>query len=283
MRTEPPIGKFPTEVFGQVYSNISEDGHKTIENQHCPYICTECKKPRKSEPTIKVGVCSLGYKGGFINKHIPVIVCPHRLSTSEVFHTLNKEFFLNWKNVNYTKEVGMGVGGNVDFVAYEKNGIKITDFSCIEFQAAGTTGTPWPAIQDLKIHKKYRKKSYNYGINWANEFVKTMMQQVYKKGKIATLWKKNIIFIVQDVAIDYIRSSCDSSGLRDYDPNSYIHFCTFSMHWENNCWKLIFKEKISSDIQGINKILSGAHEDDYISIDAFIDNINKKSAKDNKS
>jgi len=31
-----------------------------------------------------------------------------------------------------------------------------------------------------------------------------MMQQAYKKGKIIDHWKRKIIFVVQDIAIDYL-------------------------------------------------------------------------------
>lgn len=32
------------------------------EQQFCPFIGRQCNKPRKSEPEVKVGICSLGYK-----------------------------------------------------------------------------------------------------------------------------------------------------------------------------------------------------------------------------
>ena len=279
-KIEPKIGKFPTEVFGQVYCDGSGEARKKIHAQYCPFLDSECKKPRKSEPHIKVGTCSVGYKGSFTDKYIPVIICPHRLDTPEVFQTIQEQFFSDWKNTAYAKEVGMGVGGSVDFVAYQTTKEKITDFVCIEFQAGGTTGTPWQAVQELKQYGHYKQDSYDYGINWANEFVKTMMQQVYKKGKLATFWKKSIIFVVQDIAIDYIRGACDTSGLKEYNKESYIHFCTFSMKWEKDRWMLIFKEKISSDIDGINKILSGAHQDEYFSVEDFISNIESKLLRD---
>ena len=57
---------------------------------------------------------------------------------------------------------------------------------------------------EFKKDRAFKNDSYNYGINWANEFMKTMMQQVYKKGKIIHSWGRKIIFVVQDLAIDYL-------------------------------------------------------------------------------
>lgn len=82
-------------------------------------------------------------------------------------------------------EVTMGVSGNVDYVALKinENGTNADDFLCIEFQANGTTGSPYPYVRDLLQNGRYTG-SYTYGLNWANEFMKTMMQQVYKKGQV---------------------------------------------------------------------------------------------------
>lgn len=145
---------------------------------------------------------------------------------------------------------------------------------------AGTTGSPYPAILDLKKSGKYSKQAYNYGINWANEFAKTMMQQAYKKGKIINHWKRKMVFVVQDVAIDYIKSSTDTSRL--YPPKSElpIDFCTFSLRWNNNKWELNFDKIFSTDLEGINLILGGAEVDTYLTEKEFILNIIKKGIHD---
>lgn len=55
------LGKYPTEVFGHVYSDTGVDATNDRKCQHCPYLGRECTKPRKSEPHIKVGICTVGY------------------------------------------------------------------------------------------------------------------------------------------------------------------------------------------------------------------------------
>lgn len=45
-----------------------------MQQQYCKYMRGTCVKPRKSEPDIKVGICSVGYKGEFLSDYTPVIL-----------------------------------------------------------------------------------------------------------------------------------------------------------------------------------------------------------------
>ena len=63
---------------------------------------------------------------------------------------------------------------------------------CSCHRTAGTTGTPYPYVKELLEYGHYTGRNYTYGINWANEFAKTMMQQAYKKGKIVEYWNRKI-------------------------------------------------------------------------------------------
>ncbi|MDR2064805.1 MAG: hypothetical protein LBP85_03745 [Prevotellaceae bacterium] len=278
---EPVINKFPTEVFGCPYTGQSAKLQSAIGQQYCKFIKGTCIKPRKSEPYIKVGICSLGYKGGFVNRHIPVIVCPQRFKEDLMFETIREKYLSRWNNIEWISEVNIGVGGSVDYVAITKNRKgEIVDFLCVEIQAGGTTGSPYPAVLDLKNHGKYQKENYNYGINWANEFSKTMMQQAYKKGRIINHWNRKIVFVVQDVAIDYIKSVADASRLYPSRPEMTVDFCTFGLQWNVYQWHLQFKDIFSTDLEGINLILGGAEVDDYPTEAEFIQNIIKKGITD---
>ncbi|MDR1022728.1 MAG: hypothetical protein LBL94_05595 [Prevotellaceae bacterium] len=278
---EPVINKFPTEVFGCPYTGQPEKLQAAIQQQYCKFIKATCIKPRKSEPHIKVGICSLGYKGGFVDTHLPVIICPQRFKEDVMFETIREKYLSHWKNIEWISEVNIGVGGSVDYVAITKNRKgKIVDFLCIEIQAGGTTGSPYPAVVDLKHNGKYTKDAYNYGINWANEFSKTMMQQAYKKGKIINQWKRKVVFVVQDVAIDYLKAAADTSRLYSSKRNLPIDFCTFSLKWNKNQWHLAFADIFSTDIEGINLMLGGAEVDAYPTEAEFILNIIKKGIQD---
>jgi hypothetical protein len=278
---EPEFTRHPTEIFGYPFINKSATAQATREKQFCPFLDDECKKPRKSQPEVKIGVCTVGYKGNFLKKITPVIVCPHRFRESIVYDTIKELYFGDLPDgyqIKWASEVSCGVAGSIDFVAAKMKEGEIKDFLCVEFQAAGTTGTPWPAVIDFKQTGGFKQKTYKYGINWANEFVKTMMQQVYKKGMVVEHWGKKIVFVIQDVGLDYIQSATDAQDLHDARDNDTIHFCTFRTVWNqsSSAWQLEFDKRMSTDIEGIRKILGGAHADRFPTISEFEDNINKR-------
>jgi hypothetical protein len=278
---EPIIKKYPTEIFCHPFTDKTDQAKTALEQQYCSFLKGTCTKPRKSEPHIKVGVCSLGYKGSFTDDFLPVIICPQRFREDIVFETIRSKYLSHWTNIEWVSEVTIGVGGNVDYVAVTKNDQdEIVDFLCVEFQAGGTTGTPWQAVLDYKEHGKFLSDSYPYGINWANEFMKTMMQQVYKKGKIIEHWHHKIIFVVQDIAIDYLKHAVDANDLRPQDDTDPIHFCTFKMKWNDTKWELDFHEIVSTDLEGINRILGGSHSDNYPSVEDFKKSILNKGKRD---
>jgi len=284
--TKPEVKNFPTEYFGYPYTLSQQKKVKdAIANQYCHYLAGTCFKFRKSQPEVKIGVCSLGYTCNFLPDPEPVIMCPFRFREKEVFSKIERECYPDSPgNIEFkwVPEVSMGVGGSVDYVLckFKKDGdLKtLVDFKCIEFQSAGTTGTPWDALVDLKKYGKYRKEKYKFGVNWANEFSKTMMQQAYKKGLIVESWNKDIIFAVQDVCLKYLTKHCDTSGLTDYNKTYPIHFFSFKMVWSDtlNRWTLVFDKKISSKTEGIRRILSGSSTEFYPTMEQFKKNIVRK-------
>lgn len=280
---KPVVKKFPTEMFGCPYVGQENALKLALQQQYCKYIHGTCVKPRKSEPDVKVGICSVGYKGEFLKEFTPVILCPQRLKEDTLFETIREKYLGSWKNVEWIPEVNIGVGGSVDYVAVTRDHKgQILDFLCVELQAAGTTGSPYQAILDYKKHERFLQDSYRYGINWANEFSKTMMQQAYKKGKIVEHWHRKIVFAVQDVAMDFIRSSSNTSRLTKSDASLPVDFCTFKLVWSgtHSAWKMHFDDIVSTDIEGINLILGGADVDLYPTEEDFILNIVKKGISD---
>lgn len=275
------ISKKPIEVFGHDCSCISNDLKSAIQQQYCKFIRATCVKPRKSQPEIKVGICTVGATVNRSEEVKPVIICPQRFKEDTMFETIRTKYLSHWSNVKWVQEVSIGVGGNVDYVAVEldKNE-KIKDFLCVEIQAGGTTGTPYPYVEELRQKSCFSGKDYTYGINWANEFSKTMMQQAYKKGKIIDHWKRKIVFVVQDVAMEYLSHAADCSSLKEFNPNSPVDFCSFSLEWKNDGWALQFKDIKSTDIEGINRILGGAVVDDYPTEEDFKQNILRKGIAD---
>lgn len=278
------IKKRPTEIFGyDCDANVNSKAFNlAIKQQYCRYIKATCVKPRKSEPTVKVGICSLGATVVNDKTMKPIIICPQRFKEDSVFESVRQKYLSKWKNVKWIPEVNIGVGGSVDYVAVEvgKKG-EIKDFLCVELQAAGTTGSPYPAVQEIINSGNFKSDTYNYGINWANEFTKTMMQQAYKKGKILESWHRKIVFVVQDVAIDYLKATSDCSLLTKSNKKLPVDFCTFKMIWDNKtAWNLTFDKIYSTSIAGINLMLGGASVNEYLTEEEFIQNIIKKGIAD---
>jgi hypothetical protein len=279
----PVLSKRPTEIFGCPYIDNTAGLQSEIQQQYCPFIKGTCVKPRKSEPHIKVGICTIGYKGEFLTDYEPVIICPQRFKENVMFDAIRKKYLSHWTNIEWIPEVNIGVGGSVDYVAITRDKKNtITDFFCLELQAAGTTGSPYPAITDIRETGKFRRDSYNFGINWAHEFSKTMMQQAYKKGKIVNHWGRKIVFVLQDCGLKYIKTACDTSRLQPFDEKMPIDFCTFSLVWDaaQGSWKLRFAGIESTDIEGINLMLGGATVEEYLTEEEFILNIIKKGVAD---
>ena len=277
------LTKRPTELFGyDCDEHIDSSAFKlALKQQYCKYIKNTCVKPRKSEPSVKVGICSIG--ATLCTKQVrPVIICPQRFKEDSMFESIRQIYLSGWQNVKWIPEVNIGVGGSIDYVAVEvdkKDNVK--DFLCVELQAAGTTGSPYPAVKEIKTSGYFESTSYNYGINWANEFSKTMMQQAYKKGKILESWGRKIVFVVQDIAIEYLKSATDCSLLTEKNTELPVDFCTFKMIW-TPCknWNLASDKIYSTSIEGVNLMLGGASINDYLTENEFIENIIKKGIAD---
>lgn len=280
---EPVIGKYPIEIFGYSYLDTSQRAVEARKNQYCPFLNNECKKPRKSEPDTKVGICTVGYKGRFMYTPQPVIICPYRFELDVIFELVERKQFgpLGGDVVKWTSEVSLGTMGSVDFVGARlrktSSGLRIDDFVCLEIQAAGTTGTPWPAVRELTQSGQFSKDSYSFGINWANEFAKTMMQQAYKKGMIIEAWERKLVFAIQDVGLNYLQAVYNTSGLHPARKEDSIYFYTFKMSWEeeSSSWVIEPATAWGTDTEGVRKILSGASDDDLPTRKEFVKRIYK--------
>jgi hypothetical protein len=278
---EPILKKFPSEIFGFPYTDLSETAQTIRQQQICPFLNSTCKKPRKSEPHIKVGICSVGYKvtGDF---H-PIIICPHRFDMRLIYEVV-QQYYLPYTSgyTDWVSEMSLGATtGSVDHVAVHLSSDEpthIDDFVCVEIQAAGTTGTPWQAFLEHKQNGKFESESYNYGINWANEFAKTMMQQAYKKGLLLESWNKKLVFFVQDVAMQYLQSAYDARGLQSAQESDSIHFCTVSMVWndEQSRWEQRLNTRLSTNTEGIRRLLGGIDVDSHPTLEQFTQRLWKK-------
>ena len=222
-----------------------------------------------------------------MSESIPVVICPHRIEINSVFEDIKNTIFPDNADgdlFQWLSEVDLAGIGSIDYVLVRTdNKKKIKDFCCIELQTNGTTGTPWEAVEDIRKHGKYKKMSYKYGLNLANQYQKTMMQQVFKKGRIIEKWQKHLIFVLQDIGIRYLEKSdaSDTSGLKHnatchIDPTRYIHLEQFSMWWSENMWIPKITDVYSTDMKGVERLLGGQSEKPVIPLEKFIELIHTK-------
>lgn len=271
---EPKIDSYPIEIFGTLFNSKQKKDIQYRDNQYCPYLKRECTKPRKSEPHIKVGICSIGYQG-FLKRCEASIICPHRFMEKKLFEEIKSHFHPEWEDYRIAPEVSLGVAGSVDYVMFNES--NKLDYLCVELQANGTTGSPYGYVKELLINQEYSGKKYVYGLNWANEFSKTMMQQAYKKGNVVSLWGKRIVFVIQDLAMEYLQQNMDTSLLRD-DLEDPIHFFTVKMEWNtvSKKYELRGDKWYSGDIASITLILGGASQNKYPLETDFIEAIRRR-------
>ena len=273
-----PTGKIPYEIFGHSTGEpVNEEANQHFNEQHCRFIGAECLKPRKSQPETKIGSCIVGYR---VKKtdYQPIIICPYRFNEDIVFRSIEEQYFPGQK-VKWIKEVKLGDRGSIDYVAAIPNGSgNLNDFLCVEFQAAGTTGTPWPGIEHFRVHHTAEgMPDMKYGINWANEYVKTLMQQINKKGSLIEEWGKKIVVVIQDAGIEYIMSQ--GKGIGEFDMSKSVHFLSFKLDYTNSGWTLTPSKRYSADMKGIKEVLI-SEGGKKVTAEAFEEKILKKGEKD---
>lgn len=172
------------------------------------------------------------------------------------------------------------LGASIDYVAgkIDDDGT-VLDFAGVELQSLDTTGSVWEYRQGyFDEDEEMEEISGTYGINWAMSLTKTMMQQAFKKGQVFGDWGENLIFLVQDVSIDYLRDNYDSSGLRNLREEDPVHFYSYSLEFDYDkqeyLWEL--NEKMSATIEGVTKMMVAPEDQQAPTRDEFCDIIENR-------
>lgn len=252
----PDIGKYPVEFYGFHYSDNSAEAEEHRDQERCPFIEAGCTKNRKSEPDKTIGTCTTGYRSQGDDDYRPHIICPNRFETDVVTQEL-RDLLIDDGDFFRVREVPL-IGTSLDYVVgkRDRDG-EILDFAGVEVQGLDTTGSVWDYRQEYFGDGNLKSVDQTFGINWAMSIVKTMMQQAYKKGRVFRQWDEHLVFVVQDVSIDYLRRDYDTSGLRESQPNDPVHFLSFSLDYDdsNENYSLTLNESLSSDIDGIAQMM----------------------------
>ena len=252
---KPEVSKHPTEYYGYPHSDDSDEAETAWENESCPFTGEKCTKtPKAADSMGTLGTCSIGHRsrGGSYEEHV---TCPTRFETDTVFDEA-KSNLVDEGEAILRPEVNL-MGDKIDFVAGKVNDDnELIDFTGIEIQALDTTGSVG-AYRDAYVEgRDYDEVEKDLGINWKESLVKEMLQQAYNKGTIFDGWGENIIFILQDVSLRYIRNNYDASELRPSNSSDPVHFFTFSLEYDDDKGRYLWEpdEKVSTDIGGIEKM-----------------------------
>lgn len=252
---QPEIGKFPVEFYGHVYSN-RRDAVRGMEDDYCPFLGSTCKKRRKSRGE-SIGTCTVGFRGRGQAEYRPHCICPHRFETDRVLSHI-EHLLVDEGEYFATPEVPL-LGASIDYIVGKQSPDgAVLDFAGVEIQALDTTGSVWDYRESyFDDVQRMADVDQTYGINWAMSLTKTMMQQAYKKGRVFRDWGEKLVFLLQDVSIEYLRDNYDASGLRRARSEDPVHFLTYSLDYdsdiENYQWE--FEDHLSADIEGVTGMM----------------------------
>ena len=125
----PPSATKVAELYG-LPTFQPADWNSVTSSQKCPFLGRKCLKNRKSEPTVTLGTCTMGY-GKFAH---PTMVCPFRLlERNQIFMDCMHLFTLHEPG-NELRIIGeLAVpGGSVDYCLVSVRDGKPRDFVGIE-------------------------------------------------------------------------------------------------------------------------------------------------------
>lgn len=274
---QPDIGKHPTEFYGYPHSDESEEAEESREEEYCPFQDKRCTKRRKSESDVTIGTCSVGYRGRGLDEYKPHVICPSRFETDAVFDPL-KSLFVGEGEFFRVPEVSL-FGTSIDYVVGKRDDDgNVIDFAGVEVQAIDSTGSVWEHKTAYEAGDDIEDVEDSYGMNWAMSITKTMMQQAFKKGQAFVEWDENIVFLVQDVALDYLRRKSNTSRLEDAKEENPVHFYSYSFEYnhETEAYGWEIDERLSTDLDGVSMMMDSDEDEEIPDKDEFKQTIREK-------
>lgn len=250
-----------TEKILEIYGVSSEASDKELvtafKNEKCPYLSRKCLKNRKSEAEKTIGTCSV------LHKDKSVIICPHRLlENHQIFTDCIHLLTLHQpgNQLHLIPEVAIP-GGNVDYFLASALKGKIKDFVGIELQTLDSTGTIWPARQDLAFRKGAAnvkkidvpaKKAF--GMNWKMT-AKTILVQLHHKLATFEHLNKHLVLVLQDQLLSYMKENFDFSSFTSARVGDSMHLHAYSLDKTSKRYEIQLGDRVSTDAQGIEQCL----------------------------
>lgn len=267
------------ELFGRyTRGDESLDWVDLAKRQHCPFLNRKCLKIRKSEPTISIGTCSLGY--GQANN--TVAICPHRLLERKQIFTDCLHLLTNHEPGNELHVVSERSvpGGSIDYFLVSAKDRKVQDFVGIELQTLDTTGTVWPERQrflqqhGVRVKKADVESAKTFGMNWKMT-AKTTLVQLHHKIETFECINKHLVLVAQDRLVDYMQREFSFSHLANPARlGDSMHFHAYSMTADDSRLRLQLRDRLSTDQIGIATCL-GLQVSAKVDLQQIVDQLQK--------
>jgi hypothetical protein len=174
-------------------------------------------------------------------------------------------------------------GGSIDYCLASVRDGKPRDFVGIELQTMDSTGTVWPERQrfvqehGVAVKGADAESPKTFGINWKMT-AKTILGQLNHKILTFEHISKRLVLIMQDCLLAYLRESFafgHIQGVRDGDP---MQFHAYELQRKKTQYKLILKERISTDAAGVAACL-GLQVEPRVDLTAILHQIESKLPK----
>lgn len=259
------------ELYGISTYHENVDWEKIVGSQLCPFTNQQCIKIRKSQPHVTIGTCTVSYGRDSIN----VMICPNRLLE-------RKQIFLDCLHLLTLHEPGNELhivqevsipGGSVDYFLVSVRDSKVVDFVAIELQTLDTTGTVWPARQQILSEKNLGNEydagnGRGFGMNWKMTAKTILIQMNHKIHTLENL-NKHLVLILQDHLLAYLQREFKFDHIGHARLGDSAHFHIYSLNRQANLFRLNLISRLSTDANGIAESL-GLQGDPNVELEQLI-------------
>lgn len=249
------------DLFGNSTSLKAKINWQRIATQcRCPFLGRQCLKNRKSDPSVLIGTCSVGYG----RNEMPVIICPHRLLERrqifvDTFHLLSLHEPGN--ELHVVPEIALP-GGSVDYFVVSVRKGKVRDFVGIELQTVDTTGTVWPERQrflksaGVAVSKTDVECRDKFGMNWKMT-AKTILVQLHHKVETFEHIGKRLVLVLQDHLLAYMQANFTFAHVSEpARAGDAMHLHAYRLeHADDGRWQLELARRLSTDGAGVSAAL----------------------------
>lgn len=172
-------------------------------------------------------------------------------------------------------------GGSVDFFLVSARNGKVRDFVGIEIQTLDTTGTVWPARQQLLrqlgvLDAAAEVPQGTFGINWKMT-AKTILVQMHHKALTFEHVNKKLVLVIQDRLLDYMKSEFNFAHLHEpAQIGDAVHFHSYALNQQDDgALRMEMKTRLSTDVDGIGACL-GLQAEARVELQVMIDALEEK-------